>query len=1316
MVPSSSVDLSLVLNAHREGALAHPTLRSVGLAVRRAQRDGLSVEVVAVLDRPDDATRAVIREAIGPGGVLERADGVRLIEVDNGDLGLSRNDGIAASVGACVGVIDCDNIVDENWLVAALATVRAHDHDVVVHPSYIVTFEGRQTIWTLVASTSDAFRVELLYEYNFWDAFCVAPRTVFEAVPYAASGPALGIGPEDWHWNANTLQRGYEHVLAPETALFYRVKRSGSLMSQHDRGGSLLPWSDFFTSPEVAAIAAARPEPRIDEEPGREWWSETTDADLRRLARSIAKGGRATTAALTAVRGRVDTAPASLGQAVRAAARLVTSTSRIPPLADVRLRRPDLRDVPDADLRRRLRRAGASDRIPALSGTERNALSADLFDPDHYRLLNPDLRGFNRQEAIAHYLRHGRDERRPCLLTPEQLDALAPGRFDLADYRALNHDLAALDDRELVVHYLRSGRVEGRPSRRSALERMTERGRRVPEWLARAWRAAHTIDPLVVAPSARNIAGYGWWGDDWQRRTHPASSVFWALVRALPDGVDAVYVAPWIRLGGGDLVLERYISVLHRADPAQRIAVLLLEPGVTSDTGRLPEGVTVVELGNLAAEAGVARDALVRLVGTAIVQLSPRMIHVFNSGTGFDVVESYHRAVARDSRIFASTFVIDRGPDDEVLSWLVGRSADFLDDVEAVLVDHAAVADQFWELYRFPRSKFLVHHQPVDERAVEAASPVANEPVRLLWAGRFDRQKRLDVLAGVIESAAQRNLDVEVHVYGAAVVDDDTASALLDRLRAAGAVLHGPYTRGFSALPLASFSALLMTSEWEGIPNIMLEAMSAGLPVIAPTVGGIAEVLTPGTGYPVGAFDAVDEYVDAIADLRDHPDAAIARVEAARALMLEEFTWERFGASVRETPGYVDEPDAVPADEAESGEDADDTADVVEFFASSATAELLRDPGARVVHLANGGFGYSNFGDVLQLKAMIARWRARSDREPVLLFTIGALTTWRTPDELRRIYGCEHIVFARDVEEEAPAELVPVEPSPNDAVAHMVGGGYLNARWGASSLRIFDAYFETVGVTRLVISGMQLDEEVVPDLTPFCERWAPVLLGARDERSLRIASAVVGDRARMSFDDLSEVFDEWVAVDEPSGSSGSGRRIGVHLNTSDYVGESRTAQLTLDAVARLRAGDPELGITLVHSYDDARPEVRDTLGSWQAFGERIGAVRLETVDLAVASLRWQPGSGAPRDVVDALRRLDLAMSSSYHTAMILNRLGVPAYLVVADPYFAQKAEIFRQKPTLEEFIADPGVPVDFAPERAARARWLVEFDRFVAGP
>ncbi|MCQ4384065.1 glycosyltransferase family 4 protein, partial [Clostridioides difficile] len=86
------------------------------------------------------------------------------------------------------------------------------------------------------------------------------------------------------------------------------------------------------------------------------------------------------------------------------------------------------------------------------------------------------------------------------------------------------------------------------------------------------------------------------------------------------------------------------------------------------------------------------------------------------------------------------------------------------------------------------------------------------------------------------------------------------------------------------------YDALVYTSWFDGLPNVILEAMGSGLPVIAPNIGGIGEAVLDGeTGMLIEASNDIDEAVDAYRD-------AIERLYAQPDLL---------GALSKRASGYV---------------------------------------------------------------------------------------------------------------------------------------------------------------------------------------------------------------------------------------------------------------------------------------------------------------------------------------------------------------------------------------------------------------------------
>ncbi len=171
--------------------------------------------------------------------------------------------------------------------------------------------------------------------------------------------------------------------------------------------------------------------------------------------------------------------------------------------------------------------------------------------------------------------------------------------------------------------------------------------------------------------------------------------------------------------------------------------------------------------------------------------------------------------------------------------------------------------------------------------------------LNVLWAGRLDRQKRIDLLAQI--AAHCRDLPYHFHVHGSAVLEQfDTR-----KLAAPNVTYHGPFD-GFASLPLEQFDVYLYTSQWDGLPNILLEAMAAGLPIIASKVGGVGELIESGeTGCAIEPYDDVDAFVAALGRIARDPELGERWSRQGRRRLEEHHSWASFAAVVRNAPGYV---------------------------------------------------------------------------------------------------------------------------------------------------------------------------------------------------------------------------------------------------------------------------------------------------------------------------------------------------------------------------------------------------------------------------
>ena len=115
------------------------------------------------------------------------------------------------------------------------------------------------------------------------------------------------------------------------------------------------------------------------------------------------------------------------------------------------------------------------------------------------------------------------------------------------------------------------------------------------------------------------------------------------------------------------------------------------------------------------------------------------------------------------------------------------------------------------------------------------------------------------------------------------------AAGLADRVRLEGSV---PDARQI----VGAFDIALQASVSEGLPNAILEAAAAGVPVVATNVGGTAEVVADGSTGRLVAPGDVDAMAEAIRWLAASSDRRVTAGQAGRGLVAERFGMDRFVA------------------------------------------------------------------------------------------------------------------------------------------------------------------------------------------------------------------------------------------------------------------------------------------------------------------------------------------------------------------------------------------------------------------------------------
>ena len=151
--------------------------------------------------------------------------------------------------------------------------------------------------------------------------------------------------------------------------------------------------------------------------------------------------------------------------------------------------------------------------------------------------------------------------------------------------------------------------------------------------------------------------------------------------------------------------------------------------------------------------------------------------------------------------------------------------------------------------------------------------PVTNghRKMRILFVGRLTKQKRPDDFVRVISRVVPQfpNRFVKARIVGVGPMRPQLET-LARELGLGPETLEFLNERGDMDLVYREADLMIMTSEWEGTPNALLEAMACGVPVVATRVGGIPEILTAGRGLLTEPQDE-DGMTAAVVRLIDDP-------------------------------------------------------------------------------------------------------------------------------------------------------------------------------------------------------------------------------------------------------------------------------------------------------------------------------------------------------------------------------------------------------------------------------------------------------------
>jgi glycosyltransferase involved in cell wall biosynthesis len=522
------------------------------------------------------------------------------------------------------------------------------------------------------------------------------------------------------------------------------------------------------------------------------------------------------------------------------------------------------------------------------------------FDEAYYLHRYPDLIGAN-LGPLEHFVMHGaREGRNPSPL------------FDTKAYRARYKDIKSENP---LFHYVTIGKKKGfepgaygpedpevepiasrtslsaadlfarhRVTRTSVVDRLRDGE------LGRMFEKAAEIDPLV-AHARLSIMECGVHPLREKAQAGRVAAMINLQKSALHRPARAVVLIPWNHLGGANKIAGYLSKALAKEITADELMVIQTETDEWDFPHWFPGGIR--RLAFRGATKDLSEPDRLKVLFELLRSLDPEVIVSVNSRLFWSLIEIYGQQLGDGRKLFAHFFCNEKNSLDQWGGYPVRKFHHSFDKLDGFLVDSHALKDELETRFALPetlRSRIHVLHTPIDDALplVRKMPRPGTRPV-VYWAGRFDRQKRVDIAYDI----ARRMPHVEFRMWGQNVLDRST-----QKLSVPGNITEmGTYDH-LRETDLGAADLWLYTSEWDGVPNMLIEVATTGIPLVGSLNGGTGEILDLGYSYPVASVEDVDGFIRQIETVLSHPEEARAKAAKLRDIVLAQRDPEVYRAEV----------------------------------------------------------------------------------------------------------------------------------------------------------------------------------------------------------------------------------------------------------------------------------------------------------------------------------------------------------------------------------------------------------------------------------
>lgn len=162
---------------------------------------------------------------------------------------------------------------------------------------------------------------------------------------------------------------------------------------------------------------------------------------------------------------------------------------------------------------------------------------------------------------------------------------------------------------------------------------------------------------------------------------------------------------------------------------------------------------------------------------------------------------------------------------------------------KVVFVSQSA-QDAFCRLFHYTKDNLIVIHNPIDKKRILYLSKektISKDVFTFVAAGRFCPQKRYDRMLKASKILHDRGCDFRLNILGAGDLESEIKEQIQNLGLEGKVKLHGFVYNPYPYMKDAD--VFLLSSDAEGFPTVVCEAMTLGVPVIGTNVTGTRDLL-----------------------------------------------------------------------------------------------------------------------------------------------------------------------------------------------------------------------------------------------------------------------------------------------------------------------------------------------------------------------------------------------------------------------------------------------------------------------------------------